>query len=40
MEHTKLTLTTWYLGINLIKGKIGITALAFKRELGLSYPTA
>jgi hypothetical protein len=41
MEHTKLPLTTWFLAIHLIsQAKIGISALALKRDLGVSYPTA
>jgi hypothetical protein len=41
MEHSKLPLTTWFLAIHLISQvKTGISALALKRDLGLSYPTA
>lgn len=41
MEHTKLPLTTWFLGIHLIsQATTGISALALKRDLGVSYPTA
>ena len=41
MEHTKLPLTTWFLAIYLIgQAKTGISALALKRHLGVSYPTA
>jgi hypothetical protein len=41
MEHTKLPLTTWFLAIHLIsQAKTGISALALKRDLGVSYPTA
>ena len=41
MEHTKLPLTTWFLGIYLIsQAKTGLSALALKRQLGVSYPTA
>jgi hypothetical protein len=41
MEHTKLPLTTWFLAIRLIsQAKTGISALALKRDLGVSYPTA
>lgn len=40
-EHTKLPLTTWFLGIFLIsQAKTGISALSLKRQLGVSYPTA
>ena len=41
MEHTKLPLTIWFLAIYLIgQAKTGISALALKRHLGVSYPTA
>ena len=41
MEHSKLPLTTWFLAIHLIsQAKTGISALALKRDLGVSYPTA
>jgi hypothetical protein len=41
MEHTKLPLTTWFLAIHLVShAKTGISALALKRDLGVSYPTA
>jgi hypothetical protein len=41
MEHTKLPLRTWFLAIHLIsQAKTGISALALKRDLGVSYPTA
>lgn len=41
MEHTKLPLTTWFLAIHLIsQAKTGLSALALKRDLGVSYPTA
>lgn len=41
MEHTKLRLTTWLLAIYLIsQAKTGLSALALKRQLGVSYPTA
>jgi len=39
--HTKLPLTTWFLGIYLLtQQKNGISALELKRHLGVSYPTA
>jgi transposase-like protein len=38
---TKLALTVWFLAIYRIsQAKTGISALALKRELGVSYPTA
>jgi len=41
MEHTKLPLKTWFLAMHLIsQAKTGISALALKRDLGVSYPTA
>jgi len=41
IEHTKLPLATWFLAIRLIsQAKTGISALALKRDLGVSYPTA
>ena len=41
LEHTKLPLTTWFLAIYLIsQAKTGLSALALKRQLGVSYPTA
>jgi hypothetical protein len=41
MEHTKLPLRIWFLAIHLIsQAKTGISALALKRDLGVSYPTA
>ncbi len=41
MEHTKLALTTWFLAIYLIsQAKTGLSALAPKRHLGVSYATA
>lgn len=41
MEATKLPLTTWFLAIYLLsQAKTGLSALALKRQLGVSYPTA
>jgi hypothetical protein len=41
MEHSKLPLTSWFLAIHLIsQAKTGMSALALKRDLGVSYPTA
>lgn len=41
MQHTKLPLKTWFLAIYLIsQAKTGLSALALKRQLGVSYPTA
>ena len=41
MEHTKLPLTTWFLAIYLVsQAKTGLSSLALKRQLGVSYPTA
>ena len=41
MEETNLPLTTWFLAIYLIsQAKTGLSALALKRQLGVSYPTA
>jgi hypothetical protein len=41
LEYTKLPLTTWFLAIHLIsQAKTGLSALALKRDLGVSYPTA
>jgi hypothetical protein len=41
MEHSKLPLTTWFLAIYLIsQAKTGLSALALKRQVGVSYPTA
>jgi transposase-like protein len=41
MEHTKLPLTTWFLAIYLLsQAKTGLSSLALKRQLGVSYPTA
>lgn len=40
-QATKLPLTTWFLAIYLIsQAKTGLSALALKRQLGVSYPTA
>ena len=40
-ENTKLPLATWFLAIYLIsQAKTGLAALALKRHLGVSYPTA
>jgi len=40
-EHTKLPLRTWFLAICLLsQAKIGLSSLALKRQLGVSYPTA
>jgi hypothetical protein len=40
MEHSKLPLTTWFLAIHLIsQAKTGVSSLALKRDLGVSYPT-
>lgn len=40
-EGTKLKLTVWFLAIYLIsQAKTGLSALALKRHLGVSYPTA
>ena len=41
LEHTKLALTTWFLAVYLIsQAKTGLSALALKRQIGVSYPTA
>lgn len=41
MEHTKLPLTVWFLAVYLIsQAKTGLSSLALKRQLGVSYPTA
>lgn len=41
MQGTKLPLTTWFLAIYLVsQAKTGLSALALKRHLGVSYPTA
>jgi hypothetical protein len=40
-QGTKLGLTVWFLAIYLIsQAKTGLSALAMKRQLGVSYPTA
>lgn len=40
-EHTKLPLRTWFLAIYLLsQAKTGLSSLALKRALGVSYPTA
>ena len=40
-QGTKLPLTTWLLAIYLLsQAKTGLSALALKRQLGVSYPTA
>jgi hypothetical protein len=40
-EGTKLGLTVWFLALYLIsQAKTGLSALALKRDLGVSYPTA
>ena len=40
-QGTKLALTTWFLAIYLIsQAKTGLSALALRRHLGVSYPTA
>ena len=40
-EGTKLALTVWFLAMYLIsQAKTGLSALALKRDLGVSYPTA
>jgi len=41
LEGTKLPLTVWFLAIYLVsQAKTGLSALALKRALGVSYPTA
>ena len=41
MQGTKLPLATWFLAIHLIsQAKTGLSSLALKRDLGVSYPTA
>jgi transposase-like protein len=40
-EYTKLPLTVWFLSVHLItQAKTGISALALKRQIGVSYNTA
>jgi len=40
-QGTKLPLTTWFLAIYLIsQAKTGLSALALRRQVGVSYPTA
>jgi hypothetical protein len=40
-QGTKLPLTTWFLAIYLLsQAKTGLSALALKRQVGVSYPTA
>ena len=40
-ENTKLPLTTWFLAIYLLsQAKTGLSTLALKRQVGVSYPTA
>lgn len=41
IKDTKLLLSTWFLVIHLIsEAKTGLSSLALKRDLGMSYPTA
>ncbi len=41
IQGTKLPLTVWFLAIYLIsQAKTGLSSLALKRQLGVSYPTA
>ena len=41
LQGTNLPLTTWFLAIYFIsQAKTGLSALALKRHLGVSYPTA
>jgi transposase-like protein len=41
LQGTKLALTVWFLAIYLVsQAKTGLSALALKRHLGVSYPTA
>jgi hypothetical protein len=40
-EQTKLSLTVWFLAIYLLtQAKTGLSALALKRQIGVSYNTA
>ncbi|MBL8252076.1 MAG: IS1595 family transposase [Candidatus Competibacter sp.] len=40
-QSTHLALTRWFLALHLIgRAKTGLSALALKRHLGVSYPTA
>ena len=40
-EYTKLSLTTWFLGMYLLtQSKNGVSALSLKRQLGISYNAA
>jgi hypothetical protein len=40
-SHTKIPLTTWFLGIYFItQSKVSISALSLKRTVGVSYNTA
>jgi hypothetical protein len=40
-QSTKLPLTIWFLAIYLVsQAKTGLSALALKRQLGVSYPIA
>lgn len=40
-EQTKLPLTTWFMAIHLVtQAKTGLSALALKRQVGVSYNTA
>ena len=40
-QDTHLALTVWFLAIYLVsEAKTGLSALALKRQLGVSYPTA
>ena len=41
MDSTKLSLRIWFLAIYLIsQAKTGLSALALRRHVGVSYPTA
>jgi ribosomal protein L37AE/L43A len=40
-EHTKLPLTTWFLGMYILtQNKCGVSALSLKRQLGIGYNAA